>query len=97
MNKTEHDLRMSFDSEYAAKQEGIERIRKLLLKEMVDEYKSHHLLIYFIIILQAVIVIMQPNIINIIALTINLTIYIVSPLLIFLFRYTSYRKKILEL
>lgn len=97
MNKTEHDLLMSFDSEYAAKQEGIERIRKLLLKEMVDKYKSHHFLLYFIITLQVVITIMYPSIINVIAMSVNLSIHIVSPLLIFLSKFIHYRKKVLEL
>ena len=98
MNKTKHDLRMLFDSEYAAKQKGIERLRKVLLEEMINEYKSHHHLIYFAIILQAIIVIMDPNnVINVIAITLNLLIFIVSPLITFLLNYIHYRKKILKL
>lgn len=97
MNKTEHDLRMLFDSEYAAKQEGIKRIRKLLLEEMISEYRSYSLLVYFVIILQAIVVIMHPNVINILAISLNLLIFIVSPLVTFLLNYIHYRKKILKL
>lgn len=97
MNKTGHDLRMLFDPEYAAKQEGIERIRKVLLEEMINDYKRNNLIIYFVIIFQAIVVIMDPSVINVIAITLNLLIFIVSPLVTFLLKYTHYRKKILKL
>lgn len=97
MKKTGHDLRMLFDPEYAAKQEGIERIRKVLLEEMINDYKRNHLIIYFVIIFQAIVVIMDPSVINVIAITLNLLIFIVSPLVTFLLNYIHYRKKILKL